>query len=195
MRDHHEAEFLVFGMSRGHSEPNHGGCSGHEGSLEYLHFIVLLVAVLVTDSCFAVFMNSIFCARCILRPVDIQLASCRRVMVLPMRGIEKSAVCFAIKIAFVKSVATKIPEEAEPDPSPQPKYRIAFLADSGRSYVDTLESTVWETVRQKSDIEGVCHVVGSVKPIAVERRIRQRSSRQPAMPRKLRHGTDASLQR
>ena len=51
MRDHHEAEFLVFSLNAGYGEPDHRcGGSGYEGSLEYLHFIFLRVAVLETDS-------------------------------------------------------------------------------------------------------------------------------------------------
>ena len=53
----------------------------------------------------------------------------------------------------LKALAHLNSMDAKPDPSPQAKYRIAFLSDSGRSYVDTLESAVWETVRQRSDIE------------------------------------------
>ncbi|TMJ35029.1 MAG: LacI family transcriptional regulator, partial [Alphaproteobacteria bacterium] len=51
----------------------------------------------------------------------------------------------------LKALAHLNSMDAKPDPSPQAKYRIAFLSDSGRSYVDTLESAVWETVRQRSD--------------------------------------------
>jgi LacI family transcriptional regulator len=32
-------------------------------------------------------------------------------------------------------------------------YKVAFLSDSGHSYRETLEAAVWETVRQRSDIE------------------------------------------
>lgn len=33
------------------------------------------------------------------------------------------------------------------------KYKIAFLSDSGKSFLETLESAVWETVRQRPNID------------------------------------------
>jgi LacI family transcriptional regulator len=53
----------------------------------------------------------------------------------------------------LKALAHLSSVDAKAGPLPLATHRVAFLADSGRSYVDTLESAVWETVRQRSDIE------------------------------------------
>jgi LacI family transcriptional regulator len=59
----------------------------------------------------------------------------------------------ATRKRVMKALAQLTAETVVEPPQAQARHRIAFVADSGRSYVDTLESAVWETVRQRSDIE------------------------------------------